>query len=161
MVLPILWYQSKQSAGSSQLIVPATTHADAERLAANKSATPASATGSAHDQSRSHETAPAPTRQPAKKPATSCTVFFNCSPAFCSNGSFLHRVSSSDNTVLVKFPVITAVEGAPGMARRKRANWQAIAETAIMAIRPAMNPRGLPAGSKMTLKIRMQQSRRN
>jgi hypothetical protein len=32
------------------------------------------------------------------------------------------RVSSSDNTVLVKLPVITAVEGASGTARRNRAN---------------------------------------
>src|SRR5215470_4998835 len=113
---------------------------DPELRCANKSATPASATGSAHDQSPSNETAAAPTRQPAKNPATSPTVFFNCSPAFCISGSFRHRVSSNDSVVLVKLPVITAVEGAPGTARRKRANWHAIAETTIMAMMPAMNP---------------------
>jgi hypothetical protein len=31
-------------------------------------------------------------------------------------------VSNGESTVLVKLPVITVVDGAPGTARRKRAN---------------------------------------
>src|SRR5262245_35737557 len=63
------------------------------------------------------------------------------------SGSLRDSVSSSDSTVLAKLPVITVVDGAPGTARRKRANWHAIAATAIIAAMPAINPYGCAAGS--------------
>jgi hypothetical protein len=47
--------------------------------------------------------------------------------------------------------VITAVEGAPGTASHKRANWHAMAETAIIAATSAGNPRGFASGWVMTL----------
>jgi hypothetical protein len=56
--------------------------------------------------------------------------------------------------VFVKLPVMTAVEGATGRAKRKRANWHAMAETAIIAVMPAIKPCGLADGLVMTLKIK-------
>src|SRR4030095_8913454 len=113
----------------------------------NATATPASTTGSDQAQSLSHETAAASAMQPAKKPTTSSNVFFSRSLVPSISGSLRDSVSSSDSTVLVKLPVITAVEGAPGTARRNRANWHAIAATAIIAATPAINPCGFAAGS--------------
>ena len=54
--------------------------------------------------------------------------------------------SIADKTALAKLPVITAVEIAPGTARRKRAYWQAMADTAIIAAVPASNPAGSADG---------------
>jgi hypothetical protein len=51
-------------------------------------------------------------------------------------------------------PVITAVEIAPGIAKRRRAYWQAMAETAIIAAIPAINPCGLADGLVKALKIK-------
>src|SRR5215472_5797751 len=124
-------------------------------------ATPANPTGSDQAQSPSHETAAAPAMQPAKKPKTSSDVFLSRSLGPSTRGSLCDSVSNSDRTVLVKLPVITAVEGAPGTARRKSANWQAIAETAVMAVMPAVNPCGFAAGCHRTLKIRTPASSRN
>src|SRR2546428_581001 len=76
----------------------------------------ASTTGNDHDQSPSHETAAAPATQPAKKPMTSVEVFLRRSSAPSVSGRARDTVSSSDRTVLVKLPVITAVDGAPGRA---------------------------------------------
>src|SRR6266403_1593119 len=86
------------------------------------SAAPASATGSDQAQFRNKETAAAPATQPAKKPTRSFQVFFSRSWAPSVSGWLRDSVSSSASTVLVKLPVITAVEGARGTARRKRAN---------------------------------------
>jgi len=49
-------------------------------------------------------------------------VFFSRSLAPSVSGWLPESVSSNDSTALVKLPVITAVEGAPGTARRNRAN---------------------------------------
>src|SRR5262249_10517720 len=109
--------------------------------------------GSDQAQSPRKETAAAPATQPVKKPTTRLSVFFHRSLGPSISGLFPSNPSSSDSTLLVTFPVITAVEGAPGTARRNKANWQAIAETAIMATKMAMRPCGLSAGSFMTLNV--------
>src|SRR5712672_1433237 len=82
----------------------------------------AKTTGSDQAQSRSRETASAPATHPAKKPRRSFEVFFTRSSAPSVSGWLRASVSSNDSTVLVKLPVITAVEGAPGTARLRRAN---------------------------------------
>jgi hypothetical protein len=56
---------------------------------------------------------------------------------------------------------MTAVEGATGRANRKRANWHAMAETAIIAAIPAINPCGLVDGLVMTLTIKTPASSKN
>src|SRR5260370_28566613 len=99
----------------------------------NAIASPASTTGSDQAQVPNHETAAAPTTQPEQNPPTSSTVFLRRSLAPSISGSPRASVSSRDSTPLVQLPVITAVEGAPGTARRRSANWHAMAETAIMA----------------------------
>jgi len=86
------------------------TSAEQEFLDRKTTATPAKVIGSNQAQSPSHDTATAPARQPAKKPATSSAVFLSRSFASSISGSVPDSVSSSDRTVLVKFPVITAVE---------------------------------------------------
>ncbi len=53
--------------------------------------------------------------------------------------------------MLVKLPVITAVEGATGMASRRRANWLAMAETAIIATMRRLNPCNQDAGEQQKL----------
>src|ERR1700730_6730763 len=85
-------------------------------------AMPASATGNDQAQSPSKATAAAATTQPMKKPIRRWRDLFNRSVAPSINGCVRDSVSSSDSTVLVKLPVMTAVEGAPGTAKRKRAN---------------------------------------
>jgi hypothetical protein len=56
---------------------------------------------------------------------------------------------------------MTAVEGATGRVKRNKANWQAIAETAIMAATVAIRPCGLADGLVMALKINRQVISRN
>lgn len=91
-------------------------------LDGNATATPANTTGSDQAQSASDETATAPATQPAKKPTRTLRVFLSRSLAPSVSGCVRDKVSSIDRTVLVRLPVITAVEGAPGTAIRKRAN---------------------------------------
>ena len=69
------------------------------------------------------------------------------------------NISVSDRMALVKLPVITAVETTFGEAKRSRAYWQAIAETAIITAMPAIKPRGLVDGLVRTLKIKTAASR--
>ena len=57
--------------------------------------------------------------------------------------------------------VITAVEIAPGTARRRSAYWQAMADTAIIAAVPARTPAGSADVFVMTLKINSAASTRN
>src|SRR5262249_53309717 len=64
-------------------------------------------------------------------------------------------------TAFVKLPVMTAVEMAPGSARRSSAYWQAIADTAIITAMPAINPRGSADGRVATLKTRTAASSTN
>ena len=90
----------------------------------------ATATGNDHAQFPSQETAAAPARHPAKNPISAPSVLFKSAFAPFIRGSPREKLSSSDRTRLVVFPVITAVEGAPGTVRRKSANWDVIAETA-------------------------------
>src|SRR5215813_9595371 len=85
-------------------------------------ANPASATGTDQAHAPKIETAAAPAIQPARKPTTTFNVLFSRARAPSSKGRLGDSVSRSDNTALVKLPVITAVEGAPGTARRRRAN---------------------------------------
>src|SRR5229473_5711652 len=88
----------------------------------NATATPASTTGNDQAQSPRYVTAAAATTQPPKKPTRRCSepVSRSASPAI--NGWVRDCLSSSDRTVLVKLPVMTAVEGATGRAKRRRAN---------------------------------------
>src|SRR5258708_5644775 len=119
----------------------------------NATAIAARTTGNDQAQSPSKEMATAATTQPARKPKSRCEDLFNRSASTGSKG-LREDASISDRTVLVKLPVITAVEIAPGMARRSRAYWHAIAETAIMTAMPAISPCGLPEGLVMTQKIK-------
>jgi hypothetical protein len=66
-----------------------------------------------------------------------------------------NNISIDNNTVLVRLPVITAVDTAPGTDRRSRAYWHAIAATAIIAAMPATVPWGCVEGFVTTLKIRI------
>src|SRR5262249_16350228 len=124
------------------------------------SAAAANTTGSDQAQSRSKETPAAPTTHPTKKPTRRLRAFFHRSLAPSISGWSRDSPSSSESTLLVKFPVITAVEGAPDTARRKRANWHAMADTATMATEMAMRPCGLTAGSLVTLNVRTHVSSR-
>src|ERR1700682_3915079 len=124
-------------------------------------ATPDSTTGNDQAQSPSTETALALTTQPSRKPNSSCKDLFKRPASTGIKAPCLNSKSISDNTVLVKLPVITAVEIAPGIARRSSAYWHAIAETAIITAMPAVNPRGFVGGLVMTLKIRTAASSRN
>jgi len=55
-------------------------------------------------------------------PTSSFEVLLRRSSASPISGRMRDTVSNSESTVLVTLPVITAVDGAPGTARRKRAN---------------------------------------
>jgi hypothetical protein len=100
----------------------------------------ASATGTDHAQSLKIETAAAATTQPTRKPTNRCRDLFNRPASSGNKARRFDRRSINDKTVLVKLPVITAVEIAPGIAKRRRVYWQAIAETAIITAMPAANP---------------------
>src|SRR6266403_6163641 len=112
----------------------------------NQTATPPNRTGNDQAQSPNKETAAAATMQPPRKPKRRSRDLFKRPASTVINGRPRDNMSISDKTVLVKLPVITAVEIAPGIAKRKRANWQAIAETAIMTAMPAINPCGSAEG---------------
>jgi hypothetical protein len=107
------------------------------------------------------EMAAAATMQPTRKPKRRCRDLFNRAASAVINGPPCDSRSISARTVLVRLPVITAVEIPPGKAERKRANCQAIAETAIMTAMPAIKPCGLADGFVMTLKIKIPVSSRN
>src|SRR5229473_741822 len=84
-------------------------------------ATPASATGNDQAQSPSKETAAAATTQPTRKQKRSRRDLFNRPASTVISGRLGDDASINDSTVLVKLPVITAVEIAPGIAKRSRA----------------------------------------
>src|SRR6266404_2387533 len=123
-------------------------------------ATAASATGNDQAQSPSMKTAEALTTQPKRKPTRRCNDLLK-RPASTGSKRCFESKSISDKTVLVKLPVITAVEIAPGIARRRSAYWHAIAETAIITAMPAVNPRGSVDTLVVTLKSRIAASSRN
>ena len=56
------------------------------------------------------------------------------------------RANPSATDGVGQIPVITAVEIAPGIARRSNAYWQAIWETAIITAMPAADPLGSAEG---------------
>ena len=72
-------------------------------------ATAASAVGNDHAQSPSSMTAAVPTTQPKKKPNRRWSDLLKRPASTGSRGWRLDNKSISDNTVLVKLPVITAV----------------------------------------------------
>jgi hypothetical protein len=76
-------------------------------------------------------------------------------------GAMLRKQVHQRQNGMVKLPVITAVEIAPGIARRRSAYWHAIAETAIITAMPAVNPRGSVDTLVVTLKSRTAASSRN
>jgi hypothetical protein len=65
--------------------------------------------------------AAAATAQPKRKPPRRSRDLFNRPAASVINGRLDDNASIIDRTALVKLPVITAVEIAAGIARRKRA----------------------------------------
>src|SRR5258708_31644338 len=87
----------------------------------NAVATADRATGNAHAQSENNATAAAAMTQPNKKPNSSCADLFSLSRSAVIEESRLDSKSIDARTALVRFPVITAVEIAAGMARRSRA----------------------------------------
>ena len=103
----------------------------------------------------------AATMQPTRKPKRRRRDLFNRPASAVIKGPLCDKMSINERTVLVKLPVITAVEIPPGKAKRKRVNWQAIAETAIMTAMPAIKPCGLAEGFVMTLRIKIPVSSRN
>jgi hypothetical protein len=85
----------------------------------NATAIPASAVGSDQAHSPIRETATALTRHPKRNPMRRGTDFLSRA-AESSVRSFVDDpMSTRESTVLVKFPVITAVDTAPGNAMRK------------------------------------------
>src|SRR5260370_38359826 len=86
------------------------------------SATAASATGSDQAQSASKEMAAAATMQPTRKPKRRYRDLFNRPASTVINGRLFDNMSISESTVLVKLPVITAVEIPPAQAHRQRRN---------------------------------------
>src|SRR5260370_38662574 len=124
-------------------------------------ATAASATGNDQAKPPSMNTADALTTQPKRKPKRRCNDLLKRSASTGSKARCFASKSISDNTVLVKLPVITAVEIAPGIARRSSAYWQAIAATAIITAMPAATPCGSADGLVMVLKISTAASSRN
>src|SRR6516165_3856119 len=81
----------------------------------------ASTVGIDHAQSRRTEMAAAATTQPTRKPISRRSELFSRSRPTGINGRRGDVSSISDNTALVRLPVITAVETAFGKARRSRA----------------------------------------
>src|SRR5262245_30393473 len=99
--------------------------------------------------------------QPNKKPRRRYKDRFKRPASTGSKGRRFDSESISDKTVLVKLPVMTAVETTCGIAKRSNAYWQAIAETAIMTSIPAINPRGVADGLVMMPKTRTVARRTN
>src|SRR6516225_10394751 len=81
----------------------------------------ASTVGIDHAQSRRTEMAAAATTQPTRKPISRRSELFSRSRSTGINGRRGDVSSISDNTALVRLPVITAVETAFGKAKRSRA----------------------------------------
>src|SRR5215831_18900113 len=81
----------------------------------------ASTVGIDHAQSRRTEIAAAATTQPARKPISRRSELFSRLRSTGVNGCRGDNRSISDKTVLVRFPVITAVETTFGNAKRRRA----------------------------------------
>src|SRR5262245_50380496 len=81
----------------------------------------ASVTGKDQAQSASKGTAAAATTQPNRKPRSRCTDLFSRSRSAVIKDWRFDNKPISDRTVLVKLPVITAVEIAAGIARRSKA----------------------------------------
>src|SRR5260370_23064542 len=127
----------------------------------NQIAMPPNATGHDQAQSPNKGMAAAATTQPTRKPKRRRRDLLNRPASAAINGRPCGNISISERTVLVRLPVITAVEIPPGKAKRKRANWQAIAETAIMTAMPAIKPWGLVEGFVITLKIKIPARSRN
>src|SRR5262245_19650859 len=124
-------------------------------------ATPDRATGNDQAQSRSIATATAAATQPKRKPTSRCKDCLRRPASTADTARPFDSSSMSDKTVLVKFPVMTAVEIAPGIARRSSAYWQAMAETAIITATSAINPYGSADGLVVTLKIKSAASSRH
>jgi hypothetical protein len=116
-------------------------------------ATPDSATGNDQAQSPRVETAGAATTHPKRNPNKGCKDLFKRPESVGGKGR-LDNESISAKTVLVKLPVMTAVETARGIAKRSNAYWQAIVETAIITAIPAINPSGAADGLATTQKTR-------
>src|SRR3981081_83539 len=85
----------------------------------NAVATAASVAGNDQAQSPRREMAAAATTQPTRKPNRRSRDLFKRPASTAINGR-PDNTSISDRTVLVKLPVITAVEIAPGIAKRSR-----------------------------------------
>jgi hypothetical protein len=84
-------------------------------------ATAASTVGMDHAQSPSIEIATADTTQPTRNPISRRRDLFNRPRSTVIKCCCGDSISMSDKTVLVKFPVITAVETTFGNAKRMRA----------------------------------------
>src|SRR5258708_7553156 len=108
--------------GESMTLLSSASAASApSTTATTTTATAASATGNDQAQSPNVETAAAATTQPTRKPQSRYRDLFRRPASSAINGRRFDNASISDRTVLVKFPVITAVEIAPGMAKRSSA----------------------------------------
>src|SRR5258708_38756892 len=116
-------------------------------------AKPDSTIGNDQVQSPNTETAEALTTQPSRKPRRRCQDLLRRPASTGSKARSFDSKSISDKTVLVKLPVMTAVEMAPGIARRSSAYWQAIAATALITVTPAATPCGSADGLVMALKV--------
>src|SRR5215831_10611289 len=88
---------------------------------AKATAMAASVTGKNQAQSATKVTAAAATTQPNRKPSSRYTDRFSRSLSAVIKRWRFDDNSINDRTVLVKLPVITAVEIAPGMAKRSKA----------------------------------------
>src|ERR1700736_3319197 len=124
-------------------------------------ATAASAAGRNQAQSPANEAAAAATTHPKRNPSKRPSERFSGVESCGSRGWRSVSKSIADKTALAKLPVITAVEIAPGTARRRRAYWQAMADTAIIAALPASTPTESADAFVITLKIRSATRRRN
>src|SRR5215469_5406742 len=121
----------------------------------------AKATGNDQAQSARNKTAAAATTHPTRKPTNNRKDSFNRSASTRLGECLFDNSPISDRVALVKLPLITAVETTLGNAKRSKAYWQAIAETAIITAVPAANPLGFAEGLVMTVKIRTVASNRN
>ena len=81
----------------------------------------ASVTGKDQAQSASRGTAAAAMTQPNRKPTSRCTDLLSRSLSVVIKDWRFDSRSINDRTVLIRLPVITAVEIAPGIAKRSRA----------------------------------------
>src|SRR5215813_5862611 len=88
----------------------------------NATATAASTAGNDQAQSPRYIRAVVARTQPTKKPTRRRRAPVSRLLSFSISGSVLELRSTSPSTAFVKLPVITAVEGATGRVKRKRAN---------------------------------------